>query len=82
MFSTKTKLQKLSEKSKSILDVFTKTQNSLREVNAEIIEETIHLKDEVNKMLATITSLEDVQIKNDVIINNIDSIFTPISPKI
>lgn len=71
MFTNKTKLQTLKEKSGKILDVFTKTVSDLTIVNQEIDQEREIKINELQLINQELTSLNDMKTSNDKVINKI-----------
>lgn len=75
LFSSKTDVSKLLQKSSNIVNVFTKTVNDLKEVN-EQIETAMEEKQEERKRLETdITTLDTLKSTHVKVISKITSIF-------
>lgn len=75
MFSSKSKSQKLTEKSRGIIDVFTSTKNKLLEVNAEMRDATAENLTEIPRLEQENSELNEAHSTNSRVIENIDKIF-------
>lgn len=65
--------QKLVKKSASVVDVFTKTQKDLTEINDEILAEQEARNAEIQRLLAENSELETTKKANAKIIGKIDA---------
>lgn len=63
----------LQAKSKGIIDVFTKTVNSLKKVNEEIVKETTKKDEEMKKLFSDSKLLVEQKEANEKIITKIES---------
>ena len=66
---------KLSDKSKSILDIFTKTIKDLESVNTEADSEIAKREEAIKKASEEKTSLETTKANNITVISKINKIF-------
>lgn len=73
LFGFKKSVTSISKKSDKIFDVFTKTQKECDTLNAEIIKMTATKREEAQKILDEVKSLETVATKNENLSKKIQS---------
>ena len=75
MFKRKVSVASLQSQSDKIVDVFTKTIDDLSAVNEEANALTVEKTAEIQKLETEVEVLQDIQTKNQTVINKIQKIF-------